>query len=287
KEALAINWLFREKQHSWEVKQRLKQIQVVCSDRPIITLVGDDVILPCRLDPATSADSMTVNWTRPGLDPKYIHVHQDGRLLYESQNPSYHFRTRVFVEELPHGNVSLKIFTVKRSDEGSLYSLHTSGSLRSAHFKQEDHCAASSPVVNRAEINSSSCTVVLQCESAGWYPEPELLWLDGEGKLLSAGPPETVRGPDDLYTVSSRVTVEKRHSNTFTCRVQQNNINQSRETRIDVPGWLPNQLYFALHEVGGGAHWRRLKNKLPPHQVWLRKANSFLTMWLHRGTRPS
>ncbi|XP_008304148.1 butyrophilin subfamily 2 member A2-like, partial [Stegastes partitus] len=137
------------------------QIQVVCSDRPIITLVGDDVILPCRLDPATSADSMTVNWTRPG--------------------------------------------------------------------------AASSPVVNRAEINSSSCTVVLQCESAGWYPEPELLWLDGEGKLLSAGPPETVRGPDDLYTVSSRVTVEKRHSNTFTCRVQQNNINQSRETRIDVP----------------------------------------------------
>ena len=78
--------------------------------------------------------------------------------------------------------------------------------------------------------------VVLQCESTGWYPEPEVLWLDGEGNLLSAGPTETVRGPDDLYTVSSRVTVEKRHSNSFTCRVQQNHINQIREAHIQVPG---------------------------------------------------
>ncbi|GLD74783.1 uncharacterized protein AKAME5_002611500 [Lates japonicus] len=46
---------------------------------------------------------------------------------------------------------------------------------------------------------------------------------------------ETVRGPDDLYTVSSRVTVEKRHSNSFTCRVQQNKTNQTTETEIHVP----------------------------------------------------
>ncbi|KAI4821342.1 hypothetical protein KUCAC02_029277 [Chaenocephalus aceratus] len=59
--------------------------------------------------------------------------------------------------------------------------------------------------------------VVLQCESGGWYPQPEVLWLDAEGELLSAGPTETLRGPHDLYTVSSRVTVEKRLSNTFTC----------------------------------------------------------------------
>ncbi|XP_049424613.1 uncharacterized protein LOC125883969 isoform X1 [Epinephelus fuscoguttatus] len=77
---------------------------------------------------------------------------------------------------------------------------------------------------------------MLDCESAGWYPEPEVLWLDGEGKLLSAGPTETVRGPDDLYTVSSRVTVEKRHGNSFTCRVQQRNISLTRYTHIHVAG---------------------------------------------------
>ncbi|XP_038586859.1 butyrophilin subfamily 2 member A2-like [Micropterus salmoides] len=92
----------------------------------------------------------------------------------------------------------------------------------------------SSPVISLAGIDRHKGGVVLQCESAGWYPEPEVFWLDGEGNLLSAGPTETVRGPDDLYTVSSRVTVEKRHSNNFTCRVQQKDINQTRETNIQI-----------------------------------------------------
>ncbi|XP_042370324.1 uncharacterized protein LOC121964177 [Plectropomus leopardus] len=75
---------------------------------------------------------------------------------------------------------------------------------------------------------------MLDCESAGWYPDPEVSWLDGEGHVLSAGPTETVRGPDDLYTVSSRVTVDKRHSNSFTCRVQQNHISLTRNSHIHV-----------------------------------------------------
>ncbi|XP_030286830.1 butyrophilin subfamily 3 member A1-like [Sparus aurata] len=92
--------------------------------------------------------------------------------------------------------------------------------------------SVASPFIAGIYINSTA--KVLQCESTGWYPEPEVFWLDGEGNLLSAGPTETVRGPDDLYTVSSRVTVEKRHSSSFTCRVQQNHINQTRETEITV-----------------------------------------------------
>ncbi|TMS02091.1 Butyrophilin subfamily 1 member A1 [Larimichthys crocea] len=88
--------------------------------------------------------------------------------------------------------------------------------------------AVSSPFI--VSVNRTSSRLVLQCESKGWYPEPEVFWLDGEGNLLSAGPTETVRGPDDLYTVSRRLTVEK--SDTITCRVQQKDINQTRETHI-------------------------------------------------------
>ncbi|KAG7215180.1 hypothetical protein INR49_006927, partial [Caranx melampygus] len=116
----------------------------------------------------------------------------------------------------------MKIFKVKVSDEGK-YRCH----IASVQEEASVHLiVVSSPVVQLAASNRGS--MVLQCESKGWYPEPELLWLDAEGKLLSAGPTQTVRGPDDLYTVSSRVTVEKRHSNNFTCRVQQKNINQTR-----------------------------------------------------------
>ncbi|XP_073331110.1 butyrophilin subfamily 1 member A1-like [Pagrus major] len=204
-----------------------------CSHRPIVALAGDDVILQCQLQPAVDASSETLMWTRPGLDPKYIHGHKDGRLMFQSQNPSYYLRTALFVDQLMNGNVSLKLFSVKLSDAGQYHCI-----IDSKHMEASVQLivgAASTPVVNIAGHDRFKGAVVLQCESTGWYPEPEVFWLDAEGNLLSAGPTETVRGPDDLYTVSSRVTVEKRHSNSFTCRVQQNSTNQTRETLIHVP----------------------------------------------------
>ncbi|XP_044040190.1 butyrophilin subfamily 1 member A1-like [Siniperca chuatsi] len=205
--------------------------ELICSHQPIVALVGDDVILPCHLEPNISASSERVEWTKPGLDPEYIHVHQDGRLFYQQLNPSYHNRTSLFVDELTNGNISMKIFSVKISDAGKYFcilpSIHEAASI------QLTVGAVSTPIIEVTLNNNGSA--VLQCESAGWYPEPEVFWLHGEGKLVFAGPTETVRGPDDLYTVSSRVTVETRHGNNFTCRVQQQNINQTRETHIHVP----------------------------------------------------
>uniref|UniRef100_A0A671TPE6 Ig-like domain-containing protein n=1 Tax=Sparus aurata TaxID=8175 RepID=A0A671TPE6_SPAAU len=207
--------------------------ELTSSHQPIVALAGDDVILPCQLQPAVSISSETLLWTKPGLFPKYIHVHRAGRPMVMGQNPSYYNRTALFVDQLMNGNVSLKLFRVKLSDAGRYTCIIDSKKMEAS--VQLTVGAASSPVVNITWTDRIRGGVVLQCKSSGWYPEPEMFWLDGEGNLLSAGPTETVRGPDDLYTVSSRVTVEKRHSNSFTCRVQQNHINQTRETHIHVP----------------------------------------------------
>ncbi|KAM8747604.1 butyrophilin subfamily 3 member A2-like isoform 2-T2 [Acanthopagrus schlegelii] len=207
------------------------EFKLVSTNQPIVALAGDDVILPCHLRPPISASYMTVMWTKPGLIPEYVHFHQDGHLLSETQNPSYFLRTGLFIDELRHGNFSIKICRVKISDAGRyICKLPSMGKEAPVQLTVGAVCTPFIEVVSDKKGH-----VVLQCNSTGWYPEPEVFWLDGEGNLLSAGPTETVRGPDDLYTVSSRVTVEKRHSNSFTCRVQQNHINQIRETHIHVP----------------------------------------------------
>uniref|UniRef100_A0A3Q1INH9 Ig-like domain-containing protein n=1 Tax=Anabas testudineus TaxID=64144 RepID=A0A3Q1INH9_ANATE len=202
------------------------QPQLTGPSQPIVAVVGDDIILPCHLQPAEDASDLTVEWTRPDLDPRYVHVSDYGEELLSSEHPSYRERTSLFIDELKNGNISLKLSKVKPADEGKYRCFIPELSQEST--VQLVVVAVSSPVIQTHNA------VVLQCESKGWYPEPELLWLDAEGKILSAGPTETVRGPDDLYTVSSRVTVEKRHSNNIICRVQQRNINQIRETRIKV-----------------------------------------------------
>uniref|UniRef100_A0A8C4GHK6 Ig-like domain-containing protein n=1 Tax=Dicentrarchus labrax TaxID=13489 RepID=A0A8C4GHK6_DICLA len=208
-----------------------EQSELICSHQPIIALAGNDVILPCYLEPPIDSSSETVTWTRPGLDPKYIHVYRDGQPVNRSQNPSYTNRTALFEDELMNGNISLKLSRVKISDGGKYFCI-LEPMMKEASINLTVG-AVSTPIIE--DVSNNSRRVVLQCESKGWYPEPEVVWLDGEGNLLSAGPTETVRGPDDLYTVSSRVTVEKRHSNNFTCRVQQKDINQTRETYIYVP----------------------------------------------------
>ncbi|XP_030286834.1 butyrophilin subfamily 1 member A1-like [Sparus aurata] len=206
------------------------QLQVIGPSQPVVALVGDDVTLPCRLEPATDASDMRLEWARPDLSPGFVYVRAKGQERVAHRQPSYRGRTSVSIDRLKDGDVSLKLATVKVSDEGTYRCLFPE--LGRAAFINLIVGAASSPVVQKTKDSSG---LVLQCESTGWYPEPEVFWLDGEGNLLSAGPTETVRGPDDLYTVSSRVTVEKRHSNSFTCRVQQNSTNQTRETLIHVP----------------------------------------------------
>ncbi|KAA8592400.1 hypothetical protein FQN60_017855 [Etheostoma spectabile] len=187
------------------------QSEVIGPSQPIVALIGEDIILPCYLVPAMNAFDITMEWARPDLDPRFVLVWRDGVELEIKKHPSYRGRTSLFTEELKHGAVSLKLSKVKISDVGT-YRCFIPVLGKSATV-QLVVGAVSPPVIQSSKNLSAG---VLQCESEGWHPEPEVLWLDGDGNLLSAGPTETLRGPDGLYTVSSRVVVEKRQGNNFT-----------------------------------------------------------------------
>ncbi|XP_039464083.1 butyrophilin subfamily 1 member A1-like isoform X2 [Oreochromis aureus] len=95
--------------------------------------------------------------------------------------------------------------------------------------------SVSSPVIELTNVKNE---MVLDSKSNGWYPEPQMLWVDSEGKPVSVEPTNNVRGSDGLYSLSSKVTVEKGQSYSFTCKVQQKNISQIKEAHIHVSGDL-------------------------------------------------
>ncbi|KAL7375619.1 hypothetical protein ABVT39_020819 [Epinephelus coioides] len=206
------------------------QSQVIGTSQAMVAMVGADTILPCHLETAVDATDLTVEWARPDLEPRFVHLRRDSKELVQEGHQLFTGRTSLSTDKLKCGDVSLKLSNVRLSDAGTYKCLVPDSGTESVVVLTVG--SVSSPDV---EISKVSNGVLLVCKSAGWYPEPEVLWLDGEGNLVSAGPPETVRGPDDLYTVSSRVTVEKRHGNSFTCRVQQRNINHTTETTVHLP----------------------------------------------------
>uniref|UniRef100_A0A671TNK0 Ig-like domain-containing protein n=1 Tax=Sparus aurata TaxID=8175 RepID=A0A671TNK0_SPAAU len=91
------------------------ETQLIGSHQPIVALVGDDVLLPCHLEPPLDVTKLSVEWRR---GPALVHVYRS-RGDDPKQNPSYSLRTRLFMDELPHGSVSMQIFRVKLSDAGS------------------------------------------------------------------------------------------------------------------------------------------------------------------------
>ncbi|XP_071019943.1 butyrophilin subfamily 1 member A1-like isoform X2 [Oncorhynchus clarkii lewisi] len=207
------------------------QVQVVAPMSRVHAVAGGDVILPCYLNPTMNAANHTVEWLRPDLKPKEAHCYRDHRDSEEDQNPSYRGRTSLFKEELKNSNVSLKLTRVTLSDAGSYTCFIPTVSRTQRPVVQLLVGPGSQPVLSIEGTNGSG--LVLRCESEGWYPEPELEWLDNNGTILpAAGPTETETDTEGFFTVRRNVTIQQTDNNWFTCRVQQQNTFRTKQIRI-------------------------------------------------------
>uniref|UniRef100_A0A3B3TWL0 Ig-like domain-containing protein n=1 Tax=Poecilia latipinna TaxID=48699 RepID=A0A3B3TWL0_9TELE len=203
--------------------------QSLQTERPrlVAAMLGDDVVLPCHLGGSVNPDELVLEWGRLDLNPRFVFMWFEGSENVNEKNTAYKGRTSLFTDRLKDGDVSLRLTAVKHSDNGR---------FRCYNPKEMKADSVDLLVGRKTQsITFKVCGVMLDCSAAGWYPEPEMFWLDGDGNIMSAGAAEKSTDPDGVYTVSSRVTVEKRNNNNFTCRVQQRDINQSRETHIHVP----------------------------------------------------
>lgn len=71
------------------------------------------------MDAPTDPVSQMVEWSRPDLTPRFVHVRRFGSDSLTDQHPSYQGRTSVSVDGVRHGDVSLKLARVKLSDQGT------------------------------------------------------------------------------------------------------------------------------------------------------------------------
>ncbi|XP_076841953.1 uncharacterized protein LOC143486058 isoform X2 [Brachyhypopomus gauderio] len=85
---------------------------------PLVAVAGEDLVLPCSVQPSISAEGMTVEWTRLYLKQTLVHLYEGYEDKNDDQIESYRGRTGLFKEELQKGNISLKLSAVQPSDEG-------------------------------------------------------------------------------------------------------------------------------------------------------------------------
>ncbi|XP_066531637.1 uncharacterized protein [Hoplias malabaricus] len=115
----------QDKSTSWydDITLHVKVIglfTVVGADTALVAEAGEDLVLPCSLEPRDSAEDMRVKWSRLELTQSdtLVHLYEDLSDRNERQMESYRGRTALFKEELRNGNTSLKLSSVRASDEG-------------------------------------------------------------------------------------------------------------------------------------------------------------------------
>ncbi|XP_029111836.1 butyrophilin subfamily 3 member A2-like isoform X5 [Scleropages formosus] len=211
-----------------------ERFEVLGPSEPVVAVAGEDVVLPCYLKPNISAADLEVRWFRKDFTGS-VHLYREHQDQHESQIPNYRGRTSLFSEELKKGNASLKLTGVRTSDFGE-YECFVQ-----APYWYDDRsidviikAVGTQPVISIEGYKEGGISLV--CESKGWFPQPQVVWMDSEGHNLTAGPTETQRDSRDLFTVRRRAIVLEGNSNSFTCRIIQQLVNEIKEVSTNIPG---------------------------------------------------
>ncbi|XP_073721066.1 butyrophilin-like protein 10 [Misgurnus anguillicaudatus] len=225
------------------------QLVVVGPVAPLLAVSGEDVILPCSLKPNISAVNMRVEWFRLDLKDSVVHLYEDHEDKNTNQLQSYRGRTEVFKDELQKGNTSLKLSRVKVSDEG-LYKCFIEYKSWSDDITVDLRVeAVGSPPLITVDGFDVSGGLHLQCESKGWNPEPELVWLDSEGVTLTSETTDTQRETDG-FRVKHMITVYNRDSK-YHCRVKLR--HHMMETEIITSSKMFNSLRSSVILISVGS----------------------------------
>uniref|UniRef100_A0A4W3GBH3 Butyrophilin subfamily 1 member A1-like protein n=1 Tax=Callorhinchus milii TaxID=7868 RepID=A0A4W3GBH3_CALMI len=173
---------------------------------PVPAIAGSDVVLDCKCSTDLPLEGVEVRWFRTRFD-SLVHLYSEGRDQTGEQEEAYKHRTELFKKEFIHGNVSLKLKDVWGSDNGTYRCfIDYAGWYEEAVMELKVIGLGSQPWIHVDGQHSDG--VRLLCESSGWFPAPEVLWLDDQGNNLTTFSNWTVREDSKgLYSVKSQIEI--------------------------------------------------------------------------------
>ncbi|NXE84971.1 BT1A1 protein, partial [Cochlearius cochlearius] len=186
---------------------------------PIIVPMGEDVVLPCQFSPERTPREMDVIWFREYMLP-FVHRYKGGQDLYGEQMLQYRGRTELLKDGFNKGHVDLKIFHVQLSDRGSYTCfVDLDSDYNEAVVELKVTASGSAPLIALEQYQAGGIQVT--CRSAGWYPQPLVLWQDPDGRHLPPLSESVTQDKSGLFVVESSIIVTRGTSEKLSCLVRE------------------------------------------------------------------
>uniref|UniRef100_A0A3B3QNX2 Ig-like domain-containing protein n=1 Tax=Paramormyrops kingsleyae TaxID=1676925 RepID=A0A3B3QNX2_9TELE len=197
---------------------------LIVPSTPVIITTGYDVLLPCYLSPERSVVSMEIRWFRDQFSD-YIYLYKPG---IDSKGKGYEDRVSLFSQELEKGNVSLLLTDVRLADQGD-YKCHVS---LGDWFEEP-----TLELTVRQVLKRNRDSIELSCSSENWYPEPNMLWTDSNGRELEAQTDKaTQKSVGGSYSITSQININESFEEVVKCIVGEQNQRIHFESLIKLSG---------------------------------------------------
>ncbi|XP_074873125.1 butyrophilin subfamily 1 member A1-like isoform X2 [Carettochelys insculpta] len=205
---------------------------VMGPDRPVVASLGGKAVLPCHLSPRISAQDMEVRWFRDKYS-SVVHLYFNGQDQYREQMPAYQGRTELLKDDITNGRVSLTIHDVRLTDEG-LYKCFFASAVTYEEASLELQVAGlgSDPDISVGGYQDGGIQLV--CQSSGWYPKPEVLWRDLQGRPLPQASEKISQEASGLFQTEIAIVLTEESNQKVSCCVRNSHLNQERESAISL-----------------------------------------------------
>ncbi|XP_065419967.1 butyrophilin subfamily 1 member A1-like [Chrysemys picta bellii] len=211
-------------------KMESAKFTVIGPRDPVTAILGQEAVLPCHLSPRMSAANMVVRWFRSEFE-SFVHLYHDGKDQYDGKLPEYQGRTELLKAGLTDGNVHLRILNIQRSDEGEYHCF-----VKDDTFYEETVLElrvaglGSAPLISVEGHQDGGIRLV--CRSAGWYPEPKVLWRDLSGRHLPSLSETTSHGDNNLFETETAIIVIEHANQNLSCCIRNTVLNQAKESAV-------------------------------------------------------
>ncbi|KAG7317496.1 hypothetical protein KOW79_018531 [Hemibagrus wyckioides] len=180
---------------------------ILLTTRAGVTCVwSSGCVLPC-----SSQYHEIIHWYKDGKKNS-VHTFYDKADHLDYQDADYKGRTSLFQDQVPQGNASLLLSSIRTTDEGR-YKCYTATS--SDNREQFIQLSVRAPVKN---VDLKLKSGEISCSVEGVYPEPKISWSE-DGSPVENFSKEPLRDKDGLFSVSSVFTQSVKENTTYTCSI--------------------------------------------------------------------
>ncbi|XP_066125348.1 putative selection and upkeep of intraepithelial T-cells protein 1 homolog isoform X1 [Saccopteryx bilineata] len=197
---------------------------------PILAPLGGVVELSCQLSPPQTAEHMEIRWFKDRYTQP-VHLYNNGKDLYGETISRYVERTEFLKEDIGEGKVTLRIFNVSVDDDGQYHCFFRDGDFYEEAVI-EVKVTATSLEIQILVHPPNTKGVLVECNSEGWFPQPQMEWRDSRGETIPPVSTSHSQGTNKLFNMKMTLLLKQSSHGNITCHLLNPLTGQEERTSI-------------------------------------------------------